>query len=356
MAKGDFIQRSSLLTLNDLKCLRTDYFYNRCQECLDICPEEAFFFERGKLKLDGQKCTGCAACIGGCPTEALMVEHFDPNNFVMDFKNSTENLISCKQNTPCLAVFDTEHLITMALRHPESLCCDLSHCAECTINQDGRILAQINSRIEEAKRFLAALDLGKNIETVLQKSSERRLLLRKLFNTVGALTQDTMSTREYAAKGRIPLKTILLKNSLKEIAENFKRSLLNESFSFLSSKTIDSFSCTNCQECVQFCPTGALFSSTDRMSIYFVAGKCVGCNICNDICKSRSILDKQEFDLIDYAFERARELVHHELAICRECKIAFVYKGGEMVCERCAQFDEEFAEIFQLASEIEKRG
>ena len=40
--------------------------------------------------------------------------------------------LSCKNNTPCLGVFDAHHMIAMALE--SSVTCDMSHCAECSLN------------------------------------------------------------------------------------------------------------------------------------------------------------------------------------------------------------------------------
>ncbi len=58
-----------------------------------------------------------------------------------------------------------------------------------------------------------------------------------------------------------------------------KDTLINEKLSFSFGKVIDK-SCTNCGECVEFCPNKALSYSSDKRKILFQMAKCIGCHIC----------------------------------------------------------------------------
>lgn len=49
-----------------------------CQLCRDICPATAIKVDLskrpfGRLKIDTSACTGCGACLGACPQEALAI-------------------------------------------------------------------------------------------------------------------------------------------------------------------------------------------------------------------------------------------------------------------------------------------
>jgi formate hydrogenlyase subunit 6/NADH:ubiquinone oxidoreductase subunit I len=82
-------------------------------------------------------------------------------------------------------------------------------------------------------------------------------------------------------------------------------------------------------------------------------GKCIACGICNDVCQPRAIHDETGFDPVDFAFDRMEMLVKHELAICEECKVAFPYRGGEKVCDRCRDFRAGFSDLFTMAKDLE---
>ncbi len=338
-------QRSELFSYDALRCLRNDYFHNDCQECKDICPENAWYFERGQLRIDPGRCTNCSVCLGVCPAEALGLEFFDPNEYAM----RCSEVLSCKKDLPCLSAFASEHFVAMALKRG-GIGVDLSHCAQCTLNKDGKVLASIQERLEEARAFLRALGLEAQIEERAYRN-DRRSFFKTLFNA--AKTMDSASMQLPPAPDRLPIRRNLLQQLLKPLSKDLSASHIPTSFSFIANKQIDA-ACTNCGDCVQFCPTQALSYSPDGAAISFVAGYCIDCAICNDICKVDAITDTQTVDIVAWAFARARELIRHRIEVCQECNTPFAYKGGEMVCDRCKQFVDAFGDIFKLASDMEE--
>jgi len=345
-------QNTELFEFDRLKCLRTDYYHNKCSECIDICPEDAFVFDRGKLRLDEKSCKNCAVCVGVCPSEALSVNYFDPNGFIISLKEE-KVVISCKKDTPCLSVFSSQNFISLALRK-DSVRCDLSHCQGCEINKDNKTYKSIVERIDEANRFLEELGIDKEIKTEVSETiNQRRAIFKKIFNSAKELSGEGIEVKELAnVKVKIPIKIILLKNSIKKEIQNFKNSQISTNYSFLSNKEIDFDLCNNCGDCVKFCPTDALFYSNDSTTIWFQSGKCISCGICNDICELKAIKNKDKLDIVEYAFDRGKVLVEHTLKICTECKTPFPYKGGELICDRCKEFVSKYDDIFKLASEL----
>ncbi|WP_201337732.1 MULTISPECIES: 4Fe-4S binding protein [unclassified Nitratiruptor] len=342
----EYKQKGKLFTFDLLKCLRTDYFHNDCKNCMEICPENAFYFDRKRLSVDFDKCTNCSVCLGICPTEALTLDFFNPNDYIL--KNETH--LSCKKDIPCLSVFSSEHFITIALRHG-TLSCDLSHCEGCHLNPENKTLHSIRERLEEAKRFLDE----SGAEAVMEEKpyqEDRRGFFKAIFSAAKEVAQEEKLSSLQSDLNRVPLKLTLLKNSLKKASKDLPNKEVSTAYSFFGNKKIDE-SCTNCGDCVQFCPTNALFASSEGDAIWFIAGKCIDCAICNDICKPKSITDAQALDLVAFAFDRGEELIHHQIEICSECKTPFAYKGGEMLCDRCKSFVDEFADIFKLASDME---
>ena len=355
------LTEGDLFTFDYFKCLRSEFAKNECRLCIDLCPEEAMVFDRKRLTLDTGKCTACAACVGICPTEALISETFDPNRFVLEFSAHEQPMISCKENVPCLSALSSEQLIAIALRKEGDVVCDLSHCVECPVNREGKVLSVIESMIDETNRFLQIC--GSEIHIGVQQQSAdsevdvgRRGLFKKIANVVKEVDEDETLAELLQNEGeKQPLKRILLKNSLKKRAEKFPETTTSETdFSFVINKTIDAETCNNCQECAMFCPTDALSIMQDNTGIIFQMGKCIACAICNDVCQPDSIHNDRTFDLVSFAFDRMQILVKHTLEICIECKVAFPYRGGEKVCDRCKDFrDNYYSDLFTLAKDLE---
>lgn len=361
MANINFIQKSNLFSFTATRCLRNEYYHNDCRICIDLCPKGAFHIVRNKLTLFENECVGCAGCIGSCPTEALEIESFDPNGFAASYAHQGDKTLSCKVTTPCLGVFDTEHFVVMGLRGESSVPCDMSFCAECPLNTDGRVEHSIRTKIDAANHFLESIRSAHRIETieVKEEQADRRALFRKglekikesVVNESQAHVSMTNAHHKQADM-KMPLKRILLKNSLKEVVGDLETTVFAEQSVLFFNKQIDFQGCTNCGDCTQFCPTDALFATSDRQGIYFSQGKCIGCGICEDICKPNAISAKEGFDLISVAFDRAEELVHYELVMCHECRTPYPYKGGDPICDRCIGFVKQNPNMFTLARDM----
>ena len=361
MGNMNFIQKSNLFSFTGTRCLRNEYFHNDCRICIYLCPKGGFHIVRNKLTLFENECVECAGCIGSCPTEALEIESFDPNGFTASYQYQKESVLSCKLTTPCLGVFDVEHLSVMALRSEANVTCDMSHCGGCVLNENGKIEQVMRTKIDTANALLEKVDVAYRIETVEEKEeqSERRALFRKGFEKIKetvvgeSQAHEAMTSAHHKLPGmRMPLKRILLKNSLKEVVGNLETTAFSDTNSIFFNKQIDFQACTNCGECTQFCPTEALFPTSDKQGIYFSQGKCIGCGICEDICKPKAIRSKEGYDLVSIAFDRAEQLVHYDMVMCHECRCPFPYKGGEPICDRCESYTKEFSNMFTLAKDL----
>lgn len=362
MGNMNFVQKSNLFTFTATRCLRNEYFHNDCRICIDMCPKGAFNIVRNKLTLFENECVECAGCIGSCPTEALEIESFDPNGFAASYQYQKDLTLSCKVSTPCLGVFDVEHYAVMALRGEKSVTCDMSHCAGCVLNENTQLEKLIRTKIDTANEFLEKIQSSHRIETVEEKEeqSDRRALFRKGFEKMkeSVIANESeahiaMTTAHHKLPDmKMPLKRILLKNSLKEIVGDLEMTEFGENSPLFFNKQIDFQACTNCGECTQFCPTDALFPTSDKQGIYFSQGKCIGCGICEDICKPKAISAKEGFDLVSIAYDRAEQMVHYEMVTCHECRCPFPYKGGEPICDRCESYTKQFSNMFTMAKDL----
>lgn len=348
------------LTVEPLKCLRNDYAYNECQVCIANCPEKAIGVLRGKITIEEAACTLCHACVGVCPTEAIESAKFEPTLFIAKEIAFEQNelkqkligdklTLSCKELGVCLAAFDESHLITLSLKSCRQIEMDLSPCSECDLNKNSKLRFAIDSAITPANSFLVEFS-NKKIEINTQKKSDRRDFFKTIFKRTTAVVEEIKEDIQ-KPKTKLPLKRILLKNTIKDVLDDTNRFVQGE-YGFSVSKTINK-ACTNCKSCVEFCPTNALFYSSDFSKIYFQSGKCVDCDICNEICEPKAFEDEFEHDMSMFAFDKAKTAIEHNLVVCKSCKMAFASKEGEEECPNCVQFYNDFSHMFLTAEELE---
>jgi len=363
MGSLTFVQNSGLFSYSGTNCIRNDYYHNECQLCVDICPKGAFSTVRGKLMLSSSECIECAACIGSCPTEALSIKSFDPNAFTLSFKDSEDEALSCKKNTSCLGVFDAHHYITMALQGDKEIVCDMSHCDGCALNVDVKVENFIRGEINKTQEFLNSCGVEASIVTKEEKPEDenpKRMLFRKAFVKIKEASKEEDETelsltREYQ-KGTdfigLPLKFLNLKKAIKNNIPKLAKTKHDTNFGIFANKVISFADCTNCGDCINFCPTEALLNTKDKQGINFNVGNCISCDICDHICKTNAIKTAPGIDLVSFAYDRGAELVHYEMVMCHECRCPYPYRGGDPICDRCASFQVDFSHVFTLARDI----
>ncbi len=360
MRGSTFVQKANIFAYNATECLRNAYYFNDCTLCIDLCPEDAFRIVRNKLMLFDNECIECAACIGSCPTEALSIDSFDPNFFTIAFKTAEEKTLSCKKNTSCLGIFDAQHYITMALTSESAPICDMAHCSECPVNKEEKVEVQIREKIALANDFMAKVGYESEIVTIEEKPEEnaRRMLFRKAIDSAKDAFSETSDEVSMTLKSLqrsdadLPVKYILLKNAMKEKMPSFGTTHFEETSPLFFNKTINFDTCTNCGDCVQFCPTHALTATSDKQGIVFTQGKCIGCGICDSICKTNAVSTEESFDLVMVAYDRSEQLVHYEMVMCRECRCPYPYRGGDPICDRCKDFTSNHSNMFTLAKDM----
>lgn len=350
MKNNNFLQKKDLFELNSLKCLRNEYFFNECDLCFSRCSYEAISLQKEKIKLIEDKCTSCGDCIGVCPTQALSIENFDVENFVLDFISKDKNLIIEKIDLPSFGMLDIHHLITILLRKKENIVLEY--------DENSRNINYIEEEIRKTNNFIKTLNFNFTILIQVHKDKVENKLRRNLFKSILSSKKELAKESKISSKineknTKIPAKLVLLKNSLKLISEktDLEKVYLEKS-SFITNKTINYESCTNCLDCITFCPTDSLFQNSEKDSIFFQTGKCIECRICNDICKENAIFENENINLFDFTFDRAEELVKFQYETCTECNSVFIYKSGDIICPQCSEFRDNYSSMFTLAKDI----
>jgi ferredoxin len=342
------IELKNDIKIEPLKCLRGDYLYNECSLCVDACPRDALSIKTKRVNIAHSICNGCAGCVGVCPTQAIGLSHIDKSTEILKFIGDKNSSLSCEDMKFCLSMIHVEEFISIGLRKDEMIC-DLSKCAKCEINKENKLLDTIEKNIEQSNDFLYFFE--KSVKKTYEiKKQDRREIFRKFTqNLVKAQEEEVDFSEVYHVE--LPTHRQLFQNSLKSVVLDLQDTVIKGEFDFIKNKKIDFNTCTNCGDCVQFCPTNALSYSSDKMTVLFQDSKCIACHICDDICKPKSFSNEPSLDLVNVAFSRASKLIEHHLAVCSECKTPFSQKKDEKICGRCVDFTTNYSDIFKMASE-----
>ncbi|MBA1438531.1 MAG: 4Fe-4S binding protein [Epsilonproteobacteria bacterium] len=357
----------SLLTLDVAKCVHTSNKFAVCNECVEACPVETIKITQSVVSFTPADCVGCGGCGSVCPTAAYSLDDFKPLNYVFAFLEHDKEVLTCKEDLPCIAALSVEELLSMALIAEKQLSADIGGCGDCPIGVKN--LPIIEDRIEEVNFLLEAMQQQKEIklQEVEFKSQEqegetlsRRELLSKeglkkavhikqqFENEVAAGDAiEKVHTVTGADIAKIKQKNIPDRRSLLLMA--MKRAKVPEVFhtidiedvSFISQKDLDEVTCTNCQMCYRICPTGALSSDAKGSVINFNPLACVQCHSCHDVCEPDSLTLRPTFALANFFDPKIETLVRFTIKRCDECGNYFSYQGGEVLCSRCKIEEEE---------------
>jgi energy-converting hydrogenase A subunit P len=304
-----------MIIVDNLKCLRNDYYHNDCQECIESCPIDAIELFRGKIKTT-DSCTKCAVCIPVCKTESLSLDQYDLKSFALKFLDSSKTRIVDTIDIPRLDMLGLEYLFAFVVSKHSSI--------ELIGNS---FSPAISKTVESSNKLLKKLNISNQVilkeEKLPQKSS-----LRKAFEDTKS---SFVASKKLEHKKDLPFKKALFNKSLKNLQKEIT----------LDSKKVEN-SCTNCKECITFCPTGAFELGDDQ--ILFNSSYCIECGICEEICRPNAISKQQIQDVNSY-FDFV-SLISFEYAICSECKCSFIKSGEDTTCKRCQEFSSSFSTMF----------
>jgi ferredoxin len=346
-------------------CIRNSYFHNSCSNCVSICPENVFSVVQNRIKMDSQLCTFCSACLGTCPTEAIQINSIDPNRETLYFKYHSNDILDCKDKTECLSRFDSHHFAIMRFNR-ENLSVDLSSCSTCQLsNELNNLEESIILRLQESNKILDILNISKIgiiQEKAIANNKSKILMFAKLRNSLATVSKiakisenekfeiESKLNKPNYLKKMYPIKHKLFVSEIRKIKRFEELKEINRTDKLLATRNIDMKNCTNCGDCATFCPTGAIFISSDKLSIWISSNQCISCGICDHICKVGAIQSPEKFP--NERMYRAEELVKFHFETCIECKTPFIQRGDEVICDRCRDFVRDFSDIFKLARDL----
>lgn len=320
--RSEFLLQKGALQADMLFCLRAASTGSDCKICADACPDSAITFKKNGILL-GESCSACTLCVGECPSSAI--SFFDTD--IIDFlRNSAQkSFISCSGSLPCLGMLSVLDMTIIALQNDKAVTIDLSKCDECSFLRALNIKQKIEERVFGVNSFLRTIE-RKEVE-INYKKAQKREFFRRGGEFIGrSFSDDEIKVLE-------PTKLKMLKALLK--SEEKKDATLP-----FSIKIEVSDNCTICRDCSFFCPTQALklVENGGESLLLFEASRCIDCDVCETICKSKAI-SKRGVRLEEFLGEDI-ELVRKHMLLCSVCKCGFFGRTHDNVCPRCREIEE----------------
>lgn len=307
-----------------------------------------------------------------CPSEALVLDDFNPTGFFFEFASQDDSLVSCQRNIPCIAALSSEHLIALgALK--KGLILDIGHCAQCEIGP--RVLETIRLRVESANYALEAIEAGSEIEfkAIGYQSEEtaaegdrrdffktfhlrgiakaRNEFEKEVTKTTDLFVEsviDSTHTQELRTK-KITDRRKLFFTALKRVEKPSVFHVVDAAMiGFTSQKMMDETKCSACQMCYRVCPTAALTSDVRNSKIDFDPFLCIKCHLCHDVCESGALGVSTSYNLKEWFEPKVQNLITYQVRRCDECDALFSSLGGEKICRRCRLEEEEAMELWGL--------
>ncbi|MGV8082049.1 MAG: 4Fe-4S binding protein [Coriobacteriia bacterium] len=327
------------------RCMFIRHRKSSCDLCRESCPVDAIHKEEGRLWIDYDACTRCAACTTVCPSNALFGT--DPTSkAVADealqfFEQGAKTItIACSLAlrgeeagvaaevvaVPCLDRIDEYVLIGLLASGVERIDLCSGACRDCKVGSKGAVSALVTKTSEDLLslcghpgrvRLIERIpsDIKRVSEPLIKRRSEPLVsakgLSRKGFlDSVKALAGNLVAGAALAVfedeKAPDPNGKTIVRLDEKISPKDCRSGKLLRVLSALGIEEtrdvtsrlwgmpqLDEERCTACLICTRFCPTDALEGvqneETDVATIDFHPDACIHCRLCEDVCFMKAL-------------------------------------------------------------------
>lgn len=303
------------------QCLNTKKAYvNLCRLCIDSCPQQAISVFR---ELDTKRCTECGICMSVCPSDGFVYSNLEQ---LYDYlKNSEEIRLNCPQaipasyEIPCLGIFDRDLWLTLMLFAGEKdLTIFTGVCGDCPDKKACAMSVQIFNEVHKAwqghppVRIKVAADDG-NSESVMGETLADQSRSEKNWRDIGREKFEALLAEDTSPEIHLIPKT---RQFLRETWNSLKPGIAALPIPALNVKD----NCTNCGECPEICPQGALTKkeTKEQLTLIYEPLKCVRCQRCVGICRSKAL--HMESKSLSYRLLEGKVLLHQgQRRFCSRC-------------------------------------
>lgn len=296
------------------RCLRMRFNRNSCTRCMEQCRFNAVKIAQD-VEIMANQCSECMLCVSSCDSDCFDIRGFDFYSLIGKLEKIESSVgppvLGCRANakphshekTFCFGCLSEEHIIALSVFMNTYLQIDVSQCMDC---RNSFIIEALDKRINDidAKTSIGAVDKVRLIKNksdldFQEVSYGRRGFFKALKNftfikAAGLFgAEDHGEDRQAYSAKTVPFKRELLNRVLEISPEETRKALLKNYYYTVNATD----TCNNCFACIGMCPTGALKieGQEDDRGLVFSASLCIGCGLCRDFCKSRSVAVKIGF-------------------------------------------------------------
>ena len=330
------------------QCSRVRHRRSTCTLCADYCSVQAITWGES-LQVDPDKCTGCGICAAVCPTGAFGAQaptNMELLTWIQELaKERASVAFACATyleagsgdsdrfiQVNCLGRLDESILVgavsvgAQAVWLMDGACQECSYAAACP-ERSRRGRAAVEQAVQRANALLQAFGVPQRIfigsqlppgpsktarpPAVAEGLSRRTffsLATRQVARTAvvavdsilgsqGTEAEEGQAPKKGELPVRLPAKRQLLLAALRRIGKPVVADFEADGgpwaqFSFKET-------CTGCQMCAFFCPTGALskIEEGSKAGVAFKISHCTNCRLCQEICYWEAVVLSSTVDL-----------------------------------------------------------
>jgi Na+-translocating ferredoxin:NAD+ oxidoreductase RNF subunit RnfB len=369
-------------------CTRIKLARSGCQECLSACPVHAIEFADQTLRITST-CAGCECCVAACPNEVFSlvrggkdVPQLDQDTTSVYCSKLVPGRIDLSKPSalgilPCIGSLPLHLLLNRITTSKQPLKAFTGDCDQCEMKagflSSEKKRKAIWSQLSLLKIPIPPVTVQRGSEQD-RKDAEKRLLAY----TVRPEEKSVLGRRDFLMGLRNPASLRGIKGSSKAEPEggrlpgkrpprwvsNLTRLIKEdragvggeEKVSFFSEMGIEE-SCTGCEVCASFCPTGALRGEVAerRFHLEWTAAHCSGCRLCEEICPEKAIRLSPGLPVRKIREETRTVMLFFYQHHCPDCQQEYRSRSSDTRCPYC-QKQKELLEDYSriLYGETEK--
>lgn len=255
-----------------------------CRACVDVCPQDAYHWNHGRIHFNKDICEPCGRCVAVCPTEAIsnaaatpamlgaqlraLIGHSDVPvgvRFVCSRAHLSDQVSGWYDvAVPCTGMIPGSWLITALLMGAGAVTAASCSGSGCPLDLD----EHSRTAIDFARAFLTAASLDPESVPIIAAA-----------DAINSPVSRVDVANPFTHTGVVEATLALA--SLSEAALAFSHPGAS-----LGVVNIDPDACTLCTQCAQTCPPGAILAEykSEVVSLTFDAASCTNCGQCTIAC------------------------------------------------------------------------
>ncbi len=357
------------LILFPFQCLREKYQGQECDICLQACPYNAIRFT-SKIEVDDSKCKACGLCTHICPAGVFeLKDYFQIVEQTRAAIKEGELELYCYKTKgkkegqmPCLGLLNEGLLLDLITHGAQMIYLNEVKCPECLSNA---IRDNLEQKITSTTKLVDLLSHHRKVkiqrsndQTTTTKSGYSRREFFSHFREV-AFKKITFSLIEPKKEvtQQIPNYRRLLATAVRKLGQNARIDKEDDVIKKISVNGLPfaqievNSTCSLCELCSKFCPTGALLKEDNEKEGYLLFNvlNCTKCGLCKQICPQEAITFASSIEIFGLLYGY-HKLIKHNYIRCPKCERLYLeIEDGCSFCKREAGanafFDEPLADF-----------